>query len=140
MTIDDAVNKTVMLIIFSSDGLDAAGIKEKKFYAKIVGRDSIGLWIENPKLETTRVRDDNGAIIPPDRRQLEEHVAHVLIPWGIWGFMAPLAEFGVGWFFGGFIRAFLSMFMVGLGATIFTASSAGVSGVILSFTAARIFG
>ena len=82
MTIDDAVNKTVMLIIFSGDGLEAAGIKEKKFYAKIVGRDSIGLWIENPKLETTRVRNDNGAIIPPDRRQLEEHVAHVLIPWG----------------------------------------------------------
>ena len=63
MTIDDAVNKTVMLIIFTSDGLDAAGIKEKKFYAKIVGRDSIGLWIENPKLETTRVRDDNGAVL-----------------------------------------------------------------------------
>jgi hypothetical protein len=82
VTIDDAVNKTVMLIIFSSDGLEAAGIKEKKFYAKIVGRDSIGLWIENPKLETTRVRDDNGAIIPLDRRQMEEHVAHVLLPWG----------------------------------------------------------
>jgi type IV secretion system protein TrbL len=44
---------------------------------------------------------------------------YVLIPWGIWGFMAPLAEFGVGWFFGGFIRAFLSMMMVGIGATIF---------------------
>jgi hypothetical protein len=82
MTIDDAVNKTVMLIIFSSDGLESVGIKEKKFYAKIVGRDSIGLWIENPKLETTRVRDDNGAIIPPGRRHLEEHVAYVLLPWG----------------------------------------------------------
>ena len=69
MTIDDAVNKTVMLIIFTNEGLEAAGIKEKKFYAKIVGRDSIGLWIENPKLETTRVRDDNGAIIPTQRRQ-----------------------------------------------------------------------
>jgi hypothetical protein len=82
MTIDEAINKTVMLIIFSSEGLEAAGIKEKKFYAKIVGRDSIGLWIENPKVETTRVRDDNGAIIPPSRRQLEEHLAHVLLPWG----------------------------------------------------------
>jgi hypothetical protein len=82
MTIDDAVNKTVMLIISTSDGLEAAGIKEKKFYAKIVGRDAIGLWIENPKLETTRVRDDHGAIIPPDRRQLEEHMVYVLIPWG----------------------------------------------------------
>jgi type IV secretion system protein TrbL len=46
---------------------------------------------------------------------------YVLIPWGIWSFMAPLAEFGVGWFFGGFIRAFLSMVMVGIGATIFNA-------------------
>jgi type IV secretion system protein TrbL len=45
---------------------------------------------------------------------------YVLIPWGIWTFMAPLAEFGVGWFFGGFIRAFLSMLMVGIGTTIFT--------------------
>src|SRR6266705_6588281 len=54
----------------------------QKFYAKIVGRDSIGLWIENPKLETTRARDDNGTIIPPDRRHLEEHMVYVLIPWG----------------------------------------------------------
>ena len=46
---------------------------------------------------------------------------YVLIPWGIWGFMAPLAEFGVGWFFGGFIRAFLSMVMVGIGTTMFNA-------------------
>src|SRR4029434_1159549 len=82
VTIDDAVNKTVMLIIFSSDGLDAAGIKEKKLYAKIVGRDSIGLWIENPKLETTRVRDDNGAIIPPDPRPVGEEVAAGVLSWG----------------------------------------------------------
>ena len=26
--------------------------------------------------------DDTGAIIPPSRRQLEEHLAHVLLPWG----------------------------------------------------------
>ena len=31
MTIDDAVNKMVMLIIFTNEGLEAAGIKEKKF-------------------------------------------------------------------------------------------------------------
>lgn len=82
MTIDDAVNKTVMLMIFNHEGMEAAGIKEKKFYAKLVGRDSIGLWIENPKLETTRVRDDSGHLIPPKQRHIEEHVAHVLIPWG----------------------------------------------------------
>jgi hypothetical protein len=82
MTIDDAVNKTVMLMIFNHEGLEAAGIKEKKFYAKIVGRDSIGLWIENPKLETTRLRDDRGNLIPPKLRHIEEYMAHVLIPWG----------------------------------------------------------
>ena len=82
MTIDEIMNKSVMLMIFQNDGFDAAGIKEKKFYAKVVGRDSIGLWIENPKLETTRVRDENGAIISPEKREHEEHLAYVLIPWG----------------------------------------------------------
>ena len=82
MTIDEIMNKTVMLMVFQSEGLDPAGIKEKKFYAKVVGRDSIGLWIENPKLETTRVRDDKGILIPPEKRQHEENVAYILIPWG----------------------------------------------------------
>lgn len=82
MTIDEIINKTVMLMIFQSDGLDPAGIKEKKFYAKVVGRDSIGLWIENPKVETTRLRDDNGILIPPEQRLHEEHLAYVLVPWG----------------------------------------------------------
>lgn len=82
MTIDEAINKMVMLIVFSTEGLEGVGIKDKKFYAKIVGRDSIGLWIENPKVETTRVRDDHGAIIPPSRRHLEEYLAYVLLPWG----------------------------------------------------------
>ncbi len=82
MTIDDIINKTVMFMLFNHEGLEPAGIKERKFYAKVVGRDSIGVWIENPKLETTRVRDEHGFIIPPEHRQHEEHVAHILIPWG----------------------------------------------------------
>ncbi|MGQ4807234.1 hypothetical protein NKDENANG_00578 [Candidatus Entotheonellaceae bacterium PAL068K] len=82
MTINDIINKTVMFMLFSHEGLEPAGIKERKFYAKAVGRDSLGIWIENPKLETTRVRNEDGMIIPPERRLHEEHVAHVLIPWG----------------------------------------------------------
>ena len=82
MTFDDTVNKTVMLILFNHEGLDSAGIKERKFYAKIVGRDSIGIWIENPKLETTRMRDDQGYLISPEHRKHEEHLAYILIPWG----------------------------------------------------------
>lgn len=82
MTIDDIMNKTVMLMLFHHEGLESAGIKERKFYAKVVGRDSIGVWIENPHLETTRVRDDNGLLIPREKREHEEHLAYVLIPWG----------------------------------------------------------
>ena len=82
MNVDEMINKTVMFVLFTHEGLEPAGIKERKFYAKAVGRDSIGIWIENPKLETTRVRDDGGIIIPPERRLHEEHVAYVLIPWG----------------------------------------------------------
>jgi hypothetical protein len=82
MTIDEIMNKTAMFILFNHEGLDAAGIKERKFYARVVGRDSIGIWIENPKLETTRMRDDQGHIIPPEQRRHEENVAHILIPWG----------------------------------------------------------
>jgi hypothetical protein len=82
MTIDDIVNKTVMFMVFNHEGLEPAGIKERRFYAKVVGRDSIGIWIENPRLETTRIRDDQGLLIPPPQRHHEEHVAYVLIPWG----------------------------------------------------------
>jgi hypothetical protein len=82
VTIDEIINKIVMFVLFNHEGLEPAGIKERKFYAKVVGRDAIGLWIENPKLETTRVRDDHGIIIPPEHRHHEEHMAHILIPWG----------------------------------------------------------
>jgi hypothetical protein len=82
VTIDEIINKIVMFVLFNHEGLEPAGIKERKFYAKVVGRDAIGLWIENPKLETTRVRNDQGIIIPPEHRHHEEHMAHILIPWG----------------------------------------------------------
>ena len=82
MTIDDVVQKTVMILLFNHEGLEPAGIRERHFYAKVVGRDSIGIWIENPKLETTRIRDERGFIIPPEQRKHEEHVANILIPWG----------------------------------------------------------
>jgi hypothetical protein len=82
MTIDEIINKIALFILFNHEGLESAGIKERKFYAKVVGRDSIGIWIENPKLETTRMRDEQGYIIPPEQRKHEEHVAHILIPWG----------------------------------------------------------
>jgi hypothetical protein len=46
-----------------------------------VGYDRVGLWIENPEFTTTRVRDDNGSIIPPEHRTKEMYLANILIPW-----------------------------------------------------------
>jgi hypothetical protein len=82
MDIDKVINDRVMLILREVDGLRAAGVYEHNFYAKVVGRDHIGLWIENPKFEITRVRREDGTIIPPEERVKEEYTANILIPWG----------------------------------------------------------
>jgi hypothetical protein len=82
MDIDKVINDRVMLVLRDVEGLRAAGVNEHNFYAKVVGRDHIGLWIENPKFEVTRVRYEDGTIIPPERRVKEEFVANILIPWG----------------------------------------------------------
>jgi hypothetical protein len=82
MDIDKVLNDRVMLILREIDGLRAAGVSEQNFYAKVVGRDHIGIWIENPKFEITRVRNEDGSIIPLEKRIREEYVANILIPWG----------------------------------------------------------
>jgi len=80
--IERMMNDRVMVVLNNHDGLNKIGITENNFYAKIVGYDRIGLWIENPEFTTTRVRDDDGHIIPPEKRKKEIYLANVLIPWG----------------------------------------------------------
>jgi hypothetical protein len=82
MDIDKVINDRVMLILRDVEGLRAAGVNEHNFYAKVVGRDHIGIWIENPKFEVTRMRYEDGTIIPPEQRVKEEYIANILIPWG----------------------------------------------------------
>ncbi len=79
--IDRLINDKVMIVLNNHDGLNKIGISENNFYAKIVGFDRVGLWIENPEFKTTRVRDDDGNIIPVEQRNQETYSAHVLIPW-----------------------------------------------------------
>ena len=57
------------------------GIREDQFHALVVGVDKFGVWIENPKWETVRLRDDNGEIIPPDNRRSEVYRTHILLFW-----------------------------------------------------------
>ena len=80
--IERMMNDRVMVVLNSHEGLNKIGISDNHFYAKIVGYDRIGLWIENPEFTTTRVRDDDGHIIPPEKRKKEIYLANVLIPWG----------------------------------------------------------
>jgi hypothetical protein len=82
MDIDRVINDRVMLILRDVEGLRAAGVSEHNFYARVVGRDHIGIWIENPKFEVTRVRYEDGTIIPLEQRVKEEYIANILIPWG----------------------------------------------------------
>ena len=79
--IEKLINARVMVVLVNHDGLNKLGITENNFYAKIVGFDRIGLWIENPEFTTTRVRDDDGNIIPLEQRKKEMFLANVLIPW-----------------------------------------------------------
>ena len=81
MTIDDAVNKTVSLSSLAAMVWTQPALKRKSFMPKLSGAIRLACGSKTPS-SRPRVCDDNGAIIPPDRRQLEEHVAHVLIPWG----------------------------------------------------------
>ncbi|GAK60337.1 hypothetical protein U27_00228 [Candidatus Vecturithrix granuli] len=80
--IERLMNDLVMIVLANHEGLNKIGITENNFYAKIVGYDRIGLWIENPEFTTTRVRDDDGNIIPPEKRKKEMYLANILIPWG----------------------------------------------------------
>jgi hypothetical protein len=82
MDIEKVINRKVLIVLFSHEGLEKAGITDRNFYAKLVGYDQIGLWIENPKFEVVNVRREDGSLIPVSERQKETHIAEVLIPWG----------------------------------------------------------
>lgn len=82
MDIEKAINHKVLIILFTHEGLEKAGVTERYFYAKLVGHDQIGLWVENPRFEITSVRKEDGTLIPVEERHKETHVVDILIPWG----------------------------------------------------------
>jgi type IV secretory pathway TrbL component len=54
---------------------------------------------------------------------IEYHIAlmcaAVLLPWGLWSFTAPLAEFSLGWITGGVVRALVGTAMLGIAFPLF---------------------
>ena len=81
MNISEVVGHKVMVLFHSVEGLGSLGIDDCSKYCKIVGFDNLGLWVENPQYEETPLRDANGSIVPPERRERRKYVAHILILW-----------------------------------------------------------
>lgn len=81
MNISDIIGHKVMVLFHSAQGLEKLGIDDTSKYCRVVGFDNVGIWVENPAYEETPLRDDQGDLIPPEERQPEHYVAHILIPW-----------------------------------------------------------
>jgi hypothetical protein len=78
----DLVNKTVLVKLLSSEGLEFVGVPEDgPFFCRVTAVDEIGLWVENMNFETTELSDSTGTVIPEDRRKTQKHTVNVLIPW-----------------------------------------------------------
>lgn len=80
-TTSDIVGQEAYFRIRNATDMGFFGISEEQFHAKVVGLDSFGVWIENPKWETMRLRDENGEIIPPEKRKKEVYRTNVLLFW-----------------------------------------------------------
>ncbi len=81
MNISEAVGKKVMVLFHSAKGLEPLGIDDKTKYCRMIGYDNVGVWVENPSYEETPIRNEDGSLIPPEKRVRQQYVAHILIPW-----------------------------------------------------------
>jgi hypothetical protein len=82
MNISDVIGDKVMVLFHSAKGLEKIGIDDDSKYCRIVGFDNVGVWVENPSYEETPIRRADGSLIPPEEREREHYLAHILIPWG----------------------------------------------------------
>ncbi len=82
MNISEAVGKKVMVLFHSSKGLEPLGIDDNTKFCRLVGYDNVGVWVENPSYEETPIRNEDGSLIPPEKRVRQHYKAHILIPWG----------------------------------------------------------
>ena len=57
------------------------GIDEPSFYARIVGVDQLGLWVEHPNFCSIPAYTEDGQYIPPEKRRKVCYKAYVLILW-----------------------------------------------------------
>lgn len=83
VTMEDLVGTRVLIHLHREafEFLDVQGIDDPQFVARVLGFDSFGLWVENPRFCITPIYTDDGAYIPPEQRAEVCYRAIVLLQW-----------------------------------------------------------
>jgi len=81
MKIEDIINDVVLIVVENAEGLATAGIDQDRFYAKVIGYDEFGLWVEHPSFEVVISEDSEGKPLPPEKVIREKFYASVQIQW-----------------------------------------------------------
>jgi hypothetical protein len=82
MKIEDTVNDIVLAVLREPEMMERVGIASQDFYARVVGYDEYGIWLEHPNFEVIFSEDERGKPLPPDKVQREHIDASVYVPWG----------------------------------------------------------
>lgn len=82
---EDCLGRRVRIVLYKEafGQIEIEGITSQKFYARVLGYDSIGLWLENPNYCIMPAYDPGGNYIPPDERKEECHRSAFLLPWRV---------------------------------------------------------
>ncbi|MDP6726605.1 MAG: hypothetical protein QF847_05075 [Candidatus Marinimicrobia bacterium] len=74
MKIEDIVGDIILLILTENEPLKELGITQNKLFAKVVGYDGNGVWIENPDFRLPDTSED-------DPNAFKTVKASILIAW-----------------------------------------------------------
>ncbi|MBH30482.1 MAG: hypothetical protein CMG71_00645 [Candidatus Marinimicrobia bacterium] len=81
MKIENTVNDVVLVVLNDVTPFERVGIGIDQFYARVVGYDEFGIWLEHPNFEVVMSEDEMGQPLPPDKVTREQYNASVYIPW-----------------------------------------------------------
>ncbi len=76
MKIEDIVEDVVLLVLGDHEPLKELGFDSNKLYAKVVGYDEYGIWVEHPNFPIPIPKKSSKA-----KRQFKQVTASTLIPW-----------------------------------------------------------
>jgi hypothetical protein len=77
MKIDNIIDDVVLLALNNHEPLAELGLTQKALYAKIVGYDEYGIWIEYPKFKIPKITDKKTG-----KPKFQTVNGSLLIPWG----------------------------------------------------------